>query len=126
MKTALLALLLFAWLPARAEWLKIVETSTNTVVYVDSQVAERVGEIRRVSELHDHKNPLAKHNVSTRFLSEYNCSARLVRRLQVDEFSEHMAQGNIRSTKIGLEEPWISVQPDTSAEAVMKYVCNND
>jgi len=123
LKRALFVLLLFALVPVRAEWLKVVETSENTVVYVDSQIAESDGDLRRVSELHDHKSPLTKGNVSTRYLSEYNCQARRLHRLQVDEFSEHMAQGKLRSTKIGSEEPWIPVQPDTTAEAVLKYVC---
>ena len=125
MNKVVLAMLPLAALPARAEWLRIVETTTSTVVYVDSQTTGRSGDIRKVSELHDHKIPLSNFNLSTRFLSEYNCTGKLVRRLQVDEFSEHMAQGRSRSTPVGKEQPWSSVLPDTATEAVMKFVCDH-
>ena len=121
MRRLIMVLLVMTAGPAWAEWAQFGETN-DEVLYIDQTTINKDGQYRRVWTLTDLKAPNAAGDRSAKLLFEYDCKEQRVRILQVDNFRQPMAAGEITG---GTNKPgdWRGIAPKTAAEEVLKLAC---
>jgi hypothetical protein len=122
--------LLLAATSAWADWVKVTAVS-DTVYYVDPESVSKVGNVRRVSVIHDYAKPEPGGVHSRRVLYEIDCTGERLRSLSASEHSEPMAQGkSVNSWE--RESEWLYVAPTTGSNIpsrtpyrpIVKFVCS--
>ena len=100
MRVVLTLLLIFAAVPARADWVKVGEAgktvfyvlSANTDYYIDPSTITKEGNIRRVWEIHDLSDKGPRGERSILVSAEYDCVQKLMRMSNATGHSHPMAQ----------------------------------
>lgn len=108
---------------AWAQWVKVSETDSGTVIYVDPSTIRKNGNLRRYWGLHDLARADKDGDLSLRGLVEVDCKEERRRSLQEDWFRGPMGSGERSGGSNRLGE-WTYVAPGTSGETVMKFVCS--
>jgi hypothetical protein len=122
MRAVLFCILALIAVPARAEWVKVVE-SDKFVFYIDPTTISTNGDIRRVSELTDLKQQGVGGAMSMRGLTEYDCKERRHRLLSVSAYSGPMVGGQIL-TSDDAPDDWSSIATSSTGQTVSKIVCS--
>jgi hypothetical protein len=107
--------------PAWAEWVTAGETDTSTY-YIDPATIRKDGDLRRVWQVTDLKKRGPTGNMSSRFLSEFDCKGERYRFLNFSTHSNPKATGKTLETSDAADN-WKAVPPDTVAWDVLKAVC---
>jgi hypothetical protein len=124
MKKAILALALAAVSGgACAQWVRVSEGESGTVLYVDPSTIRKNGNLRRYWELHDLAKADKIGNLSYRAVTEADCKEERSRGLQEDKFRGPMASGEI-SGSIRSPGEWSYVAPGTTGWKVLLFVCS--
>ena len=121
MKFTFLLLALAAASPASAEWTHQGSTS-DVNFYIDLSTIKKSAEVRRVWQLQNRNIPSKSGTRSLRALSEYDCKEGKYRIIQIDTFSEAMAQGTPLSTD-PTPGQWHFIAPGTPFADSLKLVC---
>ena len=116
------ALWLLAAIPARAEWVKVIETYEGWD-YFDPTTIRRVGGLRRVWQMQDLKLREPSGELSRRLLGEYDCKEDRWRILSFTLHSGPLALGEILANRSSEPSKWFDVAPGTVAETLLRLVC---
>lgn len=129
MRIVLAFLLLIAAAPARAEWLKVGNSSRSsylvmfdeTVYYIDPASITKEGNLRKVWEIHDLSDKGSQGERSVLASVEYDCVEKRMRTLKATGRSQRMARGEIipLSRVIG---DWITLRPGNEDEIFFKIL----
>jgi hypothetical protein len=121
MRVVLMLLLLVAAAPARAEWVKVSQTTRETF-YIDPATIRRDGNLRSVVVMQDLDQRGPDGAMSRQAMDEYDCTSRTRRLLAIHQYSGRMAGGQI----IGSESTptaWNPIPAGTHALTVLRIVC---
>jgi hypothetical protein len=130
MRTILSAVLLLFATSARADWVKVTET-TDIVYYVDAASIRDKDTFRRVSVIQDYPKQEPGNVRSRLVLYEIDCPAERLRSIAVMEHSEPMARGqSVNSWQ--RESEWLYVAPRTGSNIaartpytpIVRFVCS--
>ena len=115
-------LLLFACLPATAEW-TYVDGSEGYERYIDRETVMRDGKLARVWEVDDIAVPDKQGVQSLRSRTEYDCEDRKYRVVYLSGHSDHMTQGSVLFAG-QLDGEWKPVLADSLGELSMDMACD--
>ena len=129
MRVVLTLLLMFAVVPARADWVKVGEAgktvfyvlSANTDYYIDPSTITKEGNIRRVWEIHDLSDKGPRGERSILVSAEYDCVQKLMRLSSATGHSQSMAQGQIIKLS-QLPDDWIILRSGKEDEVFFKIL----
>lgn len=122
MKKAVLACLLATGaVSAFAEWMNVLKTD-DINFFIDLQTIRNDGDLRKVWELQDFKQPKKGGEMSARVRSEYDCKNELWRYGSYSRHSQSMAGGETLGT-FDPTHPWGAIPPNSASEIVLKIVC---
>lgn len=107
---------------AEAEWTK-VHQNEEAVSYVDPPTIRSEGEFRRVWRLQDLRKPGPKGERSIRALMQVDCKEERQRIVTFTFHSGPMATGK-QLVHHDASGGWDYVAPNTSASAVLRFVCD--
>ena len=120
-RTIVAVLLLMAFAPAQAEWVRVSQIR-DSVYYIDQATIRKNGHLRRVWVLQDLRKRHQDGELSRRLLMEYDCKGERMRNLSISEHLAPMASGQAMSTD-STPEPWVSIPRNTPAEVIFKIIC---
>jgi hypothetical protein len=128
MRLIMIVLLMTFTAPARAEWVKIAE-STLRALYYNPAAINTKGSLRRVWSLQDNKQPGNKGELSSRYLSEFDCTGKRQRLLSFSAHAEPMGRGETieqRHDATGTPDgAWRNITPDTFPAHLLELVCQS-
>lgn len=120
----LLALLFFASLQAKAEWIDVAESESGVIFYVDKETIKKEGNLVKVWVLINYKKAGRSGQLSSKHKQEYDCAKERTRDVSVTGYSRNMGKGDVIATGHYLSE-WSEIAPDTVQREVMQFVCKN-
>jgi len=129
MRIVLTLLLIFAAVPAQADWVKVGQAGTTvlyvlserTDYYIDPSSIAKEGNIRRVWEIHDLSDKGPRGERSILVSVEYDCAQKLMRLANATGHSESMAQGQIIKLS-QLPDDWIILRSGKDDEIFFKIL----
>ena len=106
---------------AQAEW-KYVSENPYSVEYIDLDTVVAEGDLRRIWEVGNSKNPRKDKYASLRQLKEYDCKNMRYRVLSFSTHSGELARGKVlySNNEVG---KWIYIAPETYASAALAGLC---
>ena len=121
MRLVLSLLLALAAVPARADWVKVVE-SAEGVLYFDPTTISKDGDLRSVWTIQDLKQRHKDGELSRRVLREYDCKEQRRRALSFSMHSDPMGDGRTLYSQTHPSK-WRSNTPGTTGDAISQIVC---
>jgi len=127
----LLALLLLACAPARAEWVKIGQVekssllflSSKTVYYIDPSSVTREGNVRKVWQIRDLADKGSRGERSVLEAVEYDCLDKQMRTVSASGHSRTMGQGEIIPLSgVSVTDEWIPLRAGKEYEIFYKIL----
>jgi hypothetical protein len=109
---------------ALAQWTK-VDWNNERTFYADPWSVRNAGAMVRISEILDFKSVQthnARHFLSIRYRTEYDCAAKRFRRLSSTQHSANMAGGEVVGTD-NTPLDWAPIPLGTALEALGKLAC---
>ncbi len=121
MRIILCLLLVLAAAPARADWVKLSESSGATF-YFDRDSISKDRNFRRVWALTDLKQRNKGGEMSRRVQYEYDCMAGRVRFLSGSSHADPMGKGGTLYSKNDPDN-WDNVRPNSPLEQIFRLAC---
>ena len=124
-KTILLSLLLLVTSSAWAEWVKVASSTDGYTVYIDPATIRKDGNLRKVWEISERKQPKQDGEMSRLVKFEYDCKTERRNILSASTHSEPMGKGKTiwSAPSSALATDWREIPPGTVAWAVLNEVC---
>lgn len=121
MRLVLSLLLALAAAPARADWVKVVE-SAEGILYFDPTTISKDGDRRSVWTIQDLKQRHKDGELSRRVLREYDCKEDRRRALSFSTHADPMGNGKTLYSQTDPSK-WRYNAPGTTGDAISKIVC---
>jgi hypothetical protein len=121
----LLALLLLFASPAWADWTLVTDNDNGTKFYIDYSTIRKDGNLRKVWEVTDFKNPETFNGLvylSVRARAEYDCKEERKRTLTTTAHSGLRTQGSI-VWRDELPSNWNDAPPRSAMLEMLQRVC---
>jgi hypothetical protein len=119
-------LIIFLLLTTSSTWAAWTLVSSNAdsgdTFYIDVETIRKDGNLRKVWELMDLRQPSNGGAKSRRVRTEYDCKEERTRVLSLDVFSENMGKGKVLASFTEIEK-WADIPPGTVSENLLKAVC---
>ena len=106
---------------ALADWVQLTQTQTNSFYY-DPTTIKKVGNLIRVWELIDNVTPNKIGSLSSRMLTEMDCSGNQSRTIEYTYHTGHMATGEINYMNSTISQ-WFQAPPNTVQQQQLKFYC---